>query len=467
MRVRAISFTAPRSGSVTVSSTAPTLVARCVHGLEPTLAAEILQLGAGVITYLGHREIHFRTRRPRTRAVALRTPDDVFLLAARCADIGVAKQGVSTLARLADLADLDSLARGRRRQGGPGTITGIEVSASFLGRRNFNRYDVEDAVGRALARRLGVGYHSRRTGTAPPAGYAGWRVTLDGAHATLMLRIADRPLHRRDYRRRTVPGSLHPPLAAAMVRMADIRPGHTVVDPCCGAGTLLIEAAAQQPQARLYGFDLEVTALRASHDNATLLPVAFPADTERRLTPAGDIDPARYNTADTRWRSMLDSDVGPGLFTWPEVEGLPTPDSGGAPAVFSQADAGSSPTPDSSINRVVFARADAGRLPMPDGSADRILSNPPWGGQVAGSGLLSSSTSLWWAELRRVLAPGATAVVLLPDLDDLPIGVRHQLVPTHLQRVRVSGAESYLVRLVAPRTRRGRKASPRNERTPL
>ncbi|WP_433345421.1 TRM11 family SAM-dependent methyltransferase [Microtetraspora malaysiensis] len=282
-----------------------------------------------------------------------------------------------------------------------------------------------------------------------------------------MLRIADRPLHRRQYRQRTIPGSLHPPLAAAMARMADIRPGHTVVDPCCGAGTLLLEAATQQPRARVYGFDLNVSALRASRENAAGLPVAFHPDTERPPTPDGNIDPLRYSPANTGRRSTPASDVDQAFFTRPEMEGLPTPDSGTAPDTFSRADLGSSPTPGSSIDQVVFARADAGRLPMPDGSVDRILSNPPWGGQVAGRGLLSSSTSPWWAELRRVLAPGATAVVLIPDLDDLPIGIRHQLIPAHLQRVRVSGAESYIVRLVAAMPRSGRKASPKNERTPL
>ncbi|MFF0575373.1 TRM11 family SAM-dependent methyltransferase [Streptosporangium saharense] len=363
--------------------TAASLVARCAHGLEPTLSAEILQLGLGAITHLGHREIHFRALRPGP--VAPRTADDVFLLAGHRPDPGTARRDVAALSRLAMEADLDTLLELRRAHGGPGGVSGVsgvsgvEVSASFLGGRNFNRYDVEDAVGSVLARRLGVGYHSRRTAGAPPPGHTGWRVTLDGLRATLMLRIAERPLHRRDYKRHTVPGTLHPPLAAAMARIADIRPGHTVLDPCCGAGTLLAEAGGQAPRAVLYGFDLALSAVRA----------------------------ARENTA-----------------------GL----------------------------GVVVGRADAGRLPLPDGSVDRVLSNPPWGGQVTALGLLAASPSHWWAELRRVLAPDGTAVVLLPGLDELPLGLRHGLVPAHVQGVRVSGAQTFLVRLTAPtRPRRTRK----------
>ncbi|MBX6386789.1 MAG: RNA methyltransferase [Microbispora sp.] len=350
--------------------TAASLVARCVHGLEPTVAAEILRRGLGTITHIGHREVHFRAS--RALALNIRTADDVFLLAAQGPDVGASRQGVAALAELADAADLAALARLRRDHGGPGALTGVEVSASFLGRRNFTRYDVEDAIGYALAARLGVGYHSRRGGAAPPPGHSGWRVTLDGERATLLLRIAARPLHRRAYKRRSIPGTLHPPLAAAMVAMAGIEPGDTVVDPCCGAGTLLIEAARQQPGARLYGFDLSERAVTAARENAAELPVCV-------------------------------------------------------------------------------ARADAGRLPVPDGGADRVLANPPWGGQVSFGGLLAASAARWWAEVRRVLAPGGTAVVLLPGVGELPIGIRHGLTPVHLQRVRLAGAESFLVRWTAPR----------------
>ncbi|MEU8378548.1 methyltransferase domain-containing protein [Streptosporangium sp. NPDC048865] len=385
MRVRASFLTAPcpsESSALARPVAEAHLVARCVHGLEPAVAAEILQLGLGTVTHLGHREVHFRASPSGPRAAGLSTADDVFLLAAQRPDIGTTRRDLDALARLADAADVGTLMRLREEQGGPGGVAGVagvagvEVSASFLGRRAFNRYDAEDAVGRVLARRLGTGYHSRREGTGPPPSYSGWRLTLDGTRATLMLRITDRPLHRRAYKRHSVPGTLHPPLAAAMARMAGIRPGHTVLDPCCGAGTLLIEAGLHQPRARFHGFDLAPESLRAAKGNAAGLPISV-------------------------------------------------------------------------------GRADAGHLPLPDGGVDRVLCNPPWNGQVAARGRLSGSSSHWWTELRRVLAPGGMAVVLLPDAGDVAYGIRHRFVPLHVQRVRVSGAQPFLVQFALPGGRRG------------
>ncbi|MFJ6658960.1 methyltransferase domain-containing protein [Streptomyces sp. NPDC091377] len=365
------------------------LVARCVRGLESAVAAEILALStqdpaapdSAAVTGLGHREIHFVTSGSMP---FLRTADDVFLLAARRPDIGPAREALGALTDLVTRADPDTLLRLRRRAAPSADLTGVDVSASFLGRRAFNRYDAEDTVGGALARRLGVPYHSRRSGEPAPPGHWSWRLTLDGTDATLMPRAHERPLHRRAYKGRTVPGTLHPPVAAAMAARAELRPGAVVLDPCCGAGTLLAEGALIRPDARFLGLDLSGDAVRAARANTRGLPV--------------------------------------------EVE-----------------------------------RGDAGRVPLPDASVDRVLCNPPWGGQVRAGGALAAAPDRWWRELRRVLAPDGTAVLLLPGPGELAAGVGLGLTPTHVQRVRVAGAEAFLVELRSadrPSGRPGRTGAP-------
>ncbi|WP_326796927.1 methyltransferase domain-containing protein [Streptomyces sp. NBC_01808] len=349
-------------------------VARSARGLEPQLAAEILQRELGSITAVGHRSVHFRAWRPYdTGVTGLRTADDVFLLAARGRDVGTRKSGVPGLTELASKTDSARLIQHRNTLlGNTVKPPGLEVSASFLGRRSFNRYDVEDAVGNALAARLKVPYHPRRTKGAPPPDYASWRLTLDGTEATLMLRITPRPLHRRPYKQATVRGTLHPPLAAAMTRLADIGRGHTVLDPCCGAGTVLIEAALAHPEAGQYrGYDIDETALKAASANKRM-----------------------------------------------------------AAAV-----------------RIHLERADAGRLPLPDGTVDRIVCNPPWGTQVEAKARMAKAPAAWWRELHRLLTPTGTAVLLLPTPTPLLPALQAGLLPTHTQRIHLSGTPTYLIKL--------------------
>ncbi len=255
------------------------------------VAAEVLRLGLGAVVELGHREIHCHTLSSASQVLRLRTADDAFVLAATAPDIGRRKNSVAVLAGLVADLDVPRLWEARERCGGPpGLGGGIEVSASFLGRRNFNRYDVEDAVGGALSEQLGLHYHSRRGGARPPDSGSGWRVTLDGQHARLMLRIATHPLHRRPYKQQSVPGSLHPPVASAMVQLADLRPGDRVLDPCCGAGTLLLEARHLQPAATYRGFDADPAAVRATRANAAATIPARLGDAANVPLPPGSID---------------------------------------------------------------------------------------------------------------------------------------------------------------------------------
>ncbi|WP_280409044.1 methyltransferase domain-containing protein [Nocardia brasiliensis] len=267
------------------------LVARCVRGLESVVAADVLRLGLGTVVELGHREIHCYASSSDTNIQRLRTADDAFVLVATGPDIGRTWDSATALTGLVTALDASRLKDARYRCGGPlGFGVGIEVSASFLGRRNFNRYDIEDTIGLKLSEHLGLQYHSRRGGSRPPDACSSWRVVLDGQRARLMLRIAAQPLHRRDYKSQTVPGSLHPPVASAMVQLAELRADDRVLDPCCGAGTLLLEAMHCQPAATYHGFDIDPAAVRATRANATVPLPAGPADAANIPLPHGSID---------------------------------------------------------------------------------------------------------------------------------------------------------------------------------
>ncbi|WHT22454.1 methyltransferase domain-containing protein [Crossiella sp. CA-258035] len=240
--------------------TAARLVARTVRGLEQVVAEEVRPLGP--VEFQGHREVWFRAE-PAPAVLGLRCADDVLLHGISVRGIGPARADLPVLAEAAARMPLAELLMARKRCGGKDFATGVAVSASFLGRRNYNRYDLEDAVGRPVASALGLLYWSRRGGVVPPDGGLSWRVTVEGDRALVALRIGERPLHRRGYRRVTRAGSLHPPVAAAMARLGG---GGRVLDPCCGAGTLAVEAALGGAEVVL-GLDRDAGAVAAARVN--------------------------------------------------------------------------------------------------------------------------------------------------------------------------------------------------------
>jgi 23S rRNA G2445 N2-methylase RlmL len=203
--------------------------------------------------------------------------DDLFVVYGVAPDPGRPKAGVAAAVRAA----LEEVPAGRGA---------FAVSASFVGERNFTRYDVEDVVGERLGRLTGGRYHSRRNGGVPPDERAEWRVVLDGKTLWIALRPYDVPLHRRAWRQHTVPGSLHPPVAAAMARLADLAPGQDVLDPFCGAGTVLLETHQLEPQARYVGVDRAAAALAAAQAN-------WAAAGPERLCGVGVV----WRSGDARW----------------------------------------------------------------------------------------------------------------------------------------------------------------------
>ncbi|GAA3731982.1 TRM11 family SAM-dependent methyltransferase [Salinactinospora qingdaonensis] len=261
------------------------VMARTLRGLEEVAAHEIEQRRLGEVEHLRHREVWFAAAEPTPELLGLRTVDDLFLVVGIVDDVGHTKADLPAFAEPAAEAPLREALRSRHQCGGPETPHGVDVAASFLGRRTYSRYDIEDTVGERVAALLDLPYHSRRGNVAPPEGNASFRVTLEDRQAVLALRITQRPLHRRDYKQSSTVGTLHPPLAAAMALLADSEPGQWVLDPCCGTGTLLIEAGALAPGAQLLGGD---------HDGATLTAAVSNAD----LVGLADANPLTWTRAD-------------------------------------------------------------------------------------------------------------------------------------------------------------------------
>jgi 23S rRNA G2445 N2-methylase RlmL len=252
-----------------VASPVP-LLARTVRGIEWVSAAELTTGYGASAVELGHRFVEFRAPLQPSLLKA-GSVDDIFSLASRFEGLDHRRSALSDLAEQAAGVHvtplLDRLASVRP----PSPDRRFEVVASFLGRRNYTRFEIERAVGTGLeaasAGRFVPG--PIREGEHPSLS---WRVHLFDGGGFLGLRLAAAPLHRRAYRTRSVEGSLHPPLARAAVLLAGVEPRDLVLDPCCGAGTLPLEASLQQPAARLIGSDVDLDAVRIARANAAKAP---------------------------------------------------------------------------------------------------------------------------------------------------------------------------------------------------
>ena len=69
------------------------------------------------------------------------------------------------------------------------------------------------------------------------------KITLLKDRATVTIDTTGPGLHKRGYRVQDVQAPIKETLAAAMVQLSFWRPGRLLVDPCCGSGTIPIEAA--------------------------------------------------------------------------------------------------------------------------------------------------------------------------------------------------------------------------------
>jgi tRNA (guanine6-N2)-methyltransferase len=250
------------------------VMVRTLRGLEAVARTEVLQLLGDRPVAIEHRSLRFALPRLDPRLLSLGTVDDAFLVLGEVDGIGHRRSALDALAALGRTIDgpgivrmLEAVRPVAATAAAPGAIS-FDVTASFIGRRNFSRFEVEHSIGTAIAAATAWTYRPRGPLAPAAATLLSFRAHLLHAAATLAVRLAERPLHRRAYRVRSRPGALHPPLARALCLVAEPTPGCVLVDPTCGVGTIPIEAALLEPDAEVAGFDLEPGAISAARCNA-------------------------------------------------------------------------------------------------------------------------------------------------------------------------------------------------------
>lgn len=210
-----------------------------------------------------------------------------------------------------------------------------------------------------------------------------WKPAVENASVEVWLRIhnttavcgvrlSDRLMRHRPYKVEHLPASLRPTVAAAMVRLAGAGPGQLVVDPMCGAGTILAE-------------QIELSKLRRAGKIETL---------------GGDIDLNAIRAALTNLKK-----VGP----------------------------------------TQFACWNAVQLPLAWESVDRIVSNPPFGKQLASPEEIVPLYKRMVREADRVLKPEGRAVYLVSDSEVLREAIKpFRWIPSRQYKIEVLGQNAMI-----------------------
>ncbi len=126
----------------------------------------------------------------------------------------------------------------------------------------------------AVAQRLSDTVHARRAGLLNDPRAALWEVRVRETPRSVAVDLLPkfRPDPRFAYRTGDVPAASHPPLAAAIARIAEVgsppfERGERIWDPFCGSGLELAECALQRAPALLLGTDLDPGACRVAAAN--------------------------------------------------------------------------------------------------------------------------------------------------------------------------------------------------------
>ncbi len=207
-------------------------------GLEEVAGEEIERDLGGEVKRTARGVVVFRLDEIDRRILSLRTTEDVFLLA----------WGTDQLTfRAGDLDEIERwTARGpdwqrllrlhhavRPKPKGKPTYW---LVTQMEGHHGYLRRDARKALAHGLEGKFPASWRPAEENAAIEV----W-LTIDGATAVCGLRLSDRTMRHRTYKLEHRPASLRPTVAAAMVRLAGGQAGQVVLDPMCGAGTILAE----------------------------------------------------------------------------------------------------------------------------------------------------------------------------------------------------------------------------------
>jgi tRNA (guanine6-N2)-methyltransferase len=264
----------------------PPCYAQVIPGLESIASQEITQTLGGDVKRADRGVVVFRVPEVDAAVLQLRTVEDVFLLAWGTDQLTYRAEDLDHIRRWtahdADWAHLLRIHHAIRPK--PKGKPTYHLVAQMTGEHAYRRVDALQALARGLAGKLPASWRPAGENAAVEI----W-LTIHGATAVCGLRLSDRTMRHRTYKLEHLPASLRPTLAAAMIRLAGARPHQVVLDPMCGAGTILAEQlTARVGRVHVWGGDQDAAALRAAGANLRRLGGALLARWDAARLPLAE-----------------------------------------------------------------------------------------------------------------------------------------------------------------------------------
>ncbi len=267
----------------------PACFATVPSGLEAIAADEINRDLGGDVKKAEKGIVVFRVPEVGPELLRLRTVDDVFLLGWGTDSLTYRAEDLKSIrhwtTKEADWQQLLGLHHAIRPK--PKGKPSYRLVTQMGGTHGYRRID----AGQAMAQGLGGVFPPSWKPAEENAAVEVWLV-IRGRTAVCGVRLSDKTMRHRIYKVEHQPASLRPTIAAAMVRLAGAAPGDVVLDPMCGAGTILaeqIELSKLRKAGRVdaWGGDRDMNMLRAAASNLHRVGPALLAHWDATRLPLG------------------------------------------------------------------------------------------------------------------------------------------------------------------------------------
>lgn len=205
------------------------MIAKTFMGLEEVLAQELIELGANdveigrrMVSFSGNKEMMYRANFQLHTAIRILKPIATFK----------ASTPEEVYEEVQKIDWSEYIEKGKTF-----SVDSVVYSEEFRNSR-FVTYKVKDAI---------VDQFREKTGSRPSISITEPDIRLNvhiaETDCTLSLDSSGESLHRRGYRQEQVEAPLNEVLAAGMILMSGWKGETDFIDPMCGSGTLLVEAA--------------------------------------------------------------------------------------------------------------------------------------------------------------------------------------------------------------------------------